>query len=221
MSVIGEFTIPAESFVLEQTLSATPDLLIEVDRLASHGPEQVFPFLWMNRDDGEEFQQVLQTDPTVSSVAIAEQTDSHVLYLITWVQEFRELIEEIVDHHAAIIQATAQNDQWQLQLRFAGEDQVTEFQQHFRDKGTPFTVRSISRPEDSRQPKYGLTAEQHDTLVTAVREGYFQVPRTTTAEAVGNTLDISANAVSQRLRRGVDTLVRNTLVMSDDQSSSQ
>jgi predicted DNA binding protein len=216
MSVIGEFTIPAESFVLEETLSAAPDLLIEVDRLASHGPHQVFPFLWMNRGDGEKFQQVLEADPAIRSVSIAEQTDTHVLYLVMWVQEFHDLIQQIVDHHAAIIQATARDNQWELQLRFAREEQVTEFQQYFREEGKPFTVRALARPTDSRQPKYGLTEEQYDAVVTAVRAGYFQVPRTTTAEAVGDTLDISANAVSQRLRRGVDTLVRDTLVMSDD-----
>jgi hypothetical protein len=46
MSVVGDFRIPAGSFALEHALSATPGTRIEADRMASHSPEEVIPFLW-------------------------------------------------------------------------------------------------------------------------------------------------------------------------------
>lgn len=46
MSVVGDFSIPTNAFALEEALSTVPEMTIKADRLASHSPKEVFPFLW-------------------------------------------------------------------------------------------------------------------------------------------------------------------------------
>ena len=215
MSVIGDFTVPAESFALHHALTTVPKMTVEADRLASHSAMEVFPFLWATGGDFETFHRALKDDPTVTEVSVAEKTTNEALYRFEWSAEFMELIHDMVDHHAAILEAKAQDRQWNLRLRFAQEGMVTAFQNHFQRTGHSFEVNQLYHPTQPRQREFGLTAEQYEALAVATREGYFAVPRTTSAEELGKMLGISANSVSQRIRRGCEALMRSTLHIDD------
>lgn len=216
MSIVGEFTIPAESFALEHALSTVPEMTLEADRLASHGPNQVFPFIWATGGDFESFQQALEDDPTTTAVSVADEMEDEVLYRLEWSQDFLDLVQEMVDHHAAMLETKAADGQWRLRLRFAEEGMVSEFQAYFRDHGHRFEVHELTHPREPRQREYELSREQYDALVAAVRGGYFQVPRGTSVEEIGERLEISSNAASQRIRRGTHTVLRTALTISDD-----
>jgi len=117
-------------------------------------------------------------------------------------------INDIVDHHAAVLEATAQGDNWTLRFRFARESLFSEFQTYFRESDYRFELGRLLHPSEPRQREFGLTADQHDALTAAANREYLSVPRDVSLEELGESLGISANAVSQRLRRGCDTLVR-------------
>lgn len=216
MSIVGDFTIPSKDFALEHALSTTPEMIIEADRLASHSPTEVFPFLWGTNGDGEEFFEALEDDPTVTDVSIADETEEELLYRLEWSDSVCSLVLEMIDHHAAIIEARAQADHWNLRLRFSEEEMVSSFQQHFHETDRRFEVNQLYHPTEPRQRSFGLTAEQHEVLVTAVNHGYFAIPRTTSAEELGEILGVSANAVSERIRRGCEALVRSGLTIPED-----
>lgn len=215
MSVVGDFTVPAEAFALAHALSAAPDVVLEADRLASHSPREVFPFLWATGEDVEAFFRALDDDPTVTSASVADETDEEVLYRLEWSDSVLDLVHQIVDHHAAILDASVEGGRWYFRLRFADEKQMSAFQTYFRDRDYDFDVVQIYHPTEPRQRAFGLTAEQHEALVTAVDAGYFAVPREVSTEALSDELGISANAVSERIRRGCDTLVRTSLFTTD------
>lgn len=216
MSVIGDFRISSEAFALDHALSTRSEITIEADPMASHSPREVFPFFWTTGGDFEAFTRALEDDPTVETVSVANETDDEVLYRLTWDDDFRDLIHDMVDHHAAIMEATAHGSHWRLRLRFAEEGMVSSFQTHFREIGHEFEVMSLRNPTGPRQRKYGLTPEQYEALIAAVHEGYFSIPRTSSVEDVGETLGISANAMSQRIRRGCETLVRTSLTIDTE-----
>lgn len=215
MSVIGDFTVPAESFALAEALSSHPEMQVRADRQATHSPREVFPFIWAVGGDQDSFEDAIDAAPSVESVSVAERTDAAVMYRITWRKPFRELIHDMVDHHASIIKASASNDHWSLRLRFAEEGMVSSFQEHFEETGRHFEVRSLWHPSGPRQREFDLTPEQYEALTTAVRIGYFDVPRRASATDLGERLDISANAASQRVRRGSAALVRSALLIDD------
>ncbi|UPM45293.1 helix-turn-helix domain-containing protein [Halocatena salina] len=64
-----------------------------------------------------------------------------------------------------------------------------------------------------------MTAIQRDTLATALREGYFNVPRALTIEELSDVLGISSNAASQRIRRASDSLIQATIVIDAGESN--
>ena len=216
MSVIGDFTIPAESFALERALAAHPEMTVEVDRLASHSTMEVLPFIWVTGGDVDALRESIEEDPSVDSLTVADEMDGEVLYRIGWVQELCSFINDIVDHHAAILRAEAADERWSLRMRFAKEEMVSEFQSHFREEGRDFQVQSLAQPTQPRQSEFGLTADQREALAAAARSGYFAIPRAASAEELGGELGISANAASERVRRGCQALIESGLMIRDE-----
>lgn len=211
MSVVGEFTVPAEAFALEHTLAAVPDVELEADQVASHSTMGVLPFLWLTRGDADAVRQAFEDDDTVTSVTVADELDD-VCYRMQWQDGVCDMIDRMVDHHAAIVRARASDGEWTLRLRFAAESMVSEFQAYFRERGTDFEVHSLGQLT-VRQGVVGLTPEQRTALTVAYRSGYFDIPRGTTATELGERLGISDNAASERVRRGCRTLVESSLAL--------
>ncbi|WP_227355411.1 helix-turn-helix domain-containing protein [Haladaptatus salinisoli] len=221
MAVIGDFTVPAESFALDAALADAPDMIVRADRLASHSTEGVLPFLWATKGDFETFREALRNDSTVKSATVAAERSGSVLYQLKWNQNFVDLINEMIDQHAAIVEADARAGSWRLKLRFTEEGEVSSFQRHFSDTGVTFEVNQLYRPDAPRQREYDLTPEQRDTLVTALDKGYFEIPRDISIEELADEFGISANAISQRIRRGSANLVRNTLTITADRERDE
>ncbi|MCU4800150.1 helix-turn-helix domain-containing protein [Halobacteria archaeon HArc-gm2] len=213
MSVIGEFSIPSSSFALDEALTEHPSVVVEAERMATHSTMQVMPFLWGSGCDADEFRDALRADPSIESADVSEDTGDGVLYVVVWEQAFRDLIDAVVDHHGAMVEATGADGTWHLTLRFAEEHHVGEFQDHFREAGRNFEVVRLYQPTAPRQREYDLTPEQRDALVTAFSGGYFDVPRRSSTSDIAAALGISANAVSARIRRGTASLVDSTLVI--------
>lgn len=217
MSVVGDFTVPAEAFALEKALGQVPAMIVEADRVASHSTMGVLPFLWATGGDGETFTEALAADPTVDSVTVADELGDEVLYRLQWHQSVRDLIDAMIDHHAAITRARANDGTWTLRLRFAEESMVSAFQSYFHDRDQDFEVHSLGQPTEPRQGEIGLTAEQRTALVIAYRLGYFAIPRETTAAELGEHLGISGNAASERIRRGCAALIESNVVIDGRQ----
>jgi predicted DNA binding protein len=207
MSLVGEFVVPADAFALGDALEAVPEMHLEVERLATHSREWVMPFLWASGGDLDEFDVALAEDPTVANAEVLDRFDAARLYKIEWSEPVEERVDAMVDRHAIVQEAVA-HDGWFLKLRFTDPEHLSEFQQYFE---TDFELTRKYRTTEPKQGEFDLTAEQRETLVMASELGYFSVPREATVEDIAARLDISANSVSQRLRRAHDALVQNTL----------
>lgn len=216
MSVVTDVSVPTDSFALQEALAANPEVAVEAEQLAFHSPEWTLPFLWASGDDSEAFLAAIAADRTVESVSIIERVDGEALYKVRWIQEVLDLITEMIDHHAVILEAKASDGRWKLKLRFAEDRYLSSFRNHFAERGLPFEVHSLYHPTAPRQREYGLTPEQYETLVTAIRAGYFNIPRAVSLEELAAELGVSSNAASQRIRRASDNLVRATLTIGLD-----
>lgn len=209
MSLVAEFAVPTDGFALGHALDESGGTSVEVERLATHSRVWVMPFVWASGDDLDAFETALDDDPTVADAQTLDRLGSTGLYKIEWTEEVEDLVDSMVDQHAIVQQAVA-DDEWFLKLRFTADEHVSAFRDHF---GPDFELLRKYRTTKPKHGEYGLTTEQQETLVVAAQLGYFSVPRNATVEDVADRLDISANSVSQRLRRAHDALVRNTLLV--------
>ena len=81
------------------------------------------------------------------------------------------------------------------------------------------TIERIYNPtKPDAGPWYGLTPPQRETLTYAVEHGYYSLPRGVSTKELGAEFGISDQAVTERLRRGITTLVSNTVSRLDDES---
>lgn len=213
MSVVVEVTVPADAFALAQTLGRHPAQTVEAERVASHSPEWALPFLWVSGDDFEAFTETLCGDPTVEDASLVEESGGERLYKVLWDEAVLDLITEMIDRHATILEAEGNGGRWRLKLRFADGERLSSFRAYFAEVGRSFTVERLYHPTSPRQREYRLTPQQREALVMAARGGYFDIPRQQSIAELAEALGISSNAASQRLRRGSRNLVRNTLTI--------
>ncbi len=61
---------------------------------------------------------------------------------------------------------------------------------------------------DADRPETILTERQQEVLETALREGYFTIPRDSTLSEVADTLDVDKSTASDVLRRGENRLMK-------------
>lgn len=214
MSVITELTIPAESFALQRTFEEIPDLTIEIERLATHSREWVMPFLWTSDAEVDEVERALQADPTIDHLQRIGHSQEIGQFKVEWNEEFQQLIDQIVNQHGIMLEAKATNDEWFLKLKFINQDSVQKFQGYFQRQGYGFELQRLYDGTAPKDREYGLTSEQREVLVVALQTGYFSIPRGAQIGDLADELDISTNAVSQRFRRAVRNLTKNTLTTS-------
>ena len=101
---------------------------------------------------------------------------------------------------------------WDFRLLFPDRTAVSAFAHRCTGDGMEPTVRAISDAGGSHVgPAYDLTTVQAETLRAAVECGYFDVPRRATLETLADGLDVSKQAVSERLRRGLRSLLSDTV----------
>lgn len=134
MSILAEFTIPAEAFALEHTFHTIPDSTIEVERLATHSREWVMPLLWATNGDLAEVESALRDDPTVDEVKPIDVDGEIGYFNVTWEQDVQELIDQIVDQHGIMQEAEATDGCWYLKLQFIDQEALKEFQAYFRGR---------------------------------------------------------------------------------------
>lgn len=214
MSLITEFTIPAEAFALEHTFSVAPDVRIEIERLATHSREWVMPILWATYDDPDEIEQALQADPSITELEAMNTTGDIREFTVEWAEDVQKLVDQIVDQHGIMQEAEAANQAWYLKLKFVDQDALNDFQEYFDDQEYEFELQRIYHETGPKEREYDLTPEQREVLVLALENGYFSVPRDAQIQDLADELEISTNAVSQRLRRATGNLTKNTLMVS-------
>lgn len=211
MSVIAEFTIPAEAFALEYTFETMPDVNVEIERLATHSREWIMPFLWATADDLESVEDTLGDDPCIEEVYLLDEDGRVGYFNVHWAERIQQLVDQIVDQHGIMHEAEAGNGNWYLKLQFVDRDALEEFQRYFDEEGLSFELERMYDGNVPKEREYDMTPGQREALVTALEMGYFAVPRRAQIAELAEELDISTNAVSERLRRATGNLTKNTL----------
>lgn len=211
MATIAEFSVPSESFALAETLPAYPDVAVEVDRIAAHTPGTTMPCIWAADSDTSGFSEAVTDDPTVESVRATADFDGEHLYQIEWRDGIDDLVEEMIDHEGVILEASGRDDRWRLRIRFMTREQFEAFRAHFDEHGPSFRLEQLFNVKHPRHTRGDVTPEQHEALMAAVHAGYFRVPSDASIQDVADELGVSHQAVSERIRRGTENLVRDML----------
>ena len=106
-------------------------------------------------------------------------------------------------------------------IRFPDHGRLTEFDEFLTEHDIDIQVDRIytQTEDDQREYAYDLTDEQREALASAVRRGYFEVPRGATLSDLAEELGITRQAASERVRRGANAVLRGVLMEGRDTAS--
>jgi hypothetical protein len=115
----------------------------------------------------------------------------------------------MVETNATILEAHGR-DNWLFRIRFNDHESLSAFSEYCQIHDIRLNVRrvhNLTADELNRDP-FDLTDEQREALELALERGYFEVPRQATLSDLAGDLDVSQQAVSERLRRGTQKVIR-------------
>lgn len=104
---------------------------------------------------------------------------------------------------------------WELT---ASRDRLSALGDQLARFGIPFTVDSIYREFSSSKL---LTEQQWELLAAAVREGYYDTPRTCTQEELAATVGVAKSTCSETLHRAEERIVKQFVADTDTGPDSE
>jgi predicted DNA binding protein len=212
--IIANLAIPADSFALGQILEEYPDVSVRLERIVPLQSE-IIPLFWVSDGDGTAIKATLEEHPHTKIVQSLTTAADEELFEVRWEPDINGLIGAMIESNVRLLEAEGTGEEWEFRLRFTSQDDLTAFNQAVTDAGIPVTLRRLYNPTQPEQESSSLSAKQRAAIEQAYHQGFFEVPRETTAAELGDILEISASAYSQRLRRGLATLVGQTLLADD------
>jgi hypothetical protein len=221
MAVIAHLRIPAESFELGRIFDLNPGATIELETMVPLG-EKAVPFFSVSEEVRDSFEQSVQDHPSVENIVEVSRHDNEQLYSLDWNVARDVFFQGIVELNGQLLSATGTATDWEFELRFPTHEALDEFQEYCRNAHIRLEVGRIYNPvRPGSGAWYGLTTPQREALVRAVEGGYYSIPREMSTQDLADALGISDQAVTERLRRAIITLVENTLIAMEAEEAEE
>lgn len=212
MGTVVDLMVPTDQFALGETFDAIPDATFETVRVAAHDPDCVMPYLWAGSADPDRLERTLRRDSTTADVRRLSLMDGRGLYRIDWQSPVRSVIGVFVRENGSLLKARAAEDRWELRVLFPDRASVSTTYSSWRQHGIDPSIQRVNGV--SHMLEYGgveLSPCQHETLMKAFETNYYDVPRGITLDGLSDELDVSHQALSERLRRGHRNIIETVL----------
>ena len=218
-TVYLEITAPIE--VLGFSRPAGPgDTVITIEPTVSI-PGQFVMSVALSGTDVDPILQAIRDSGFVKSVTYVTDSDAGEVYQLKWGNPIPEFLQRVRDCDGELLTAVALDDRWKFRLRFGSQETTSHFYRLVDDLDDAITVQRLRSYESTRSDRpSGLTSAQRETLILALENGYFEVPRQHSLNQLADELGISDSAVSQRLRRGLSSLLTESSVVANTRSQA-
>jgi len=210
MSTLVRARVPADAFVLGKTLSTVPDLQAGIQPTVRppSGPENPVGLLWATCEDLEALKSTIRSDGSLRDATLVAGFDERRewLFRAEWETD-AESLPLVAAADATLLAARSRSMTWDVHLFFPDRRALSRAYDSC-ETGSDFSIVRIRETNGiSRASGTDLTMKQYEALVVAHRLGYYEIPREASAEEVADHLDISHQALSERLCRGYRNLI--------------
>ncbi|RBI63754.1 hypothetical protein DMJ13_04315 [halophilic archaeon] len=210
MSYIVEILATVASFPLGELIRRNPGARVELEQVVPTD-DGLVPFFWVRGVDASVATDADEVDPALDEVDVLDDAGDALLCRTVWDRNAPGLQQVIVDSGVTLLEATGTDDGWRFQFRFTDQRDARRFQTDLRERDVAFEILRVYSVREMVERRHGITPEQHEAIVAVHDAGFFETPRRTSLEAVAERLGISAQALSMRYRRGLDTLLDDVL----------
>lgn len=213
MTVVAEISVPAEEFAFGKALTVADGTTVILEEIVPTG-DAAMPYFWAENGDLQTFEREVSEESHVTDLVQLDQLGDAALYRARWVHQDEGLLTAIVESEGVVLEAYSEGQTWRFRLRFSDRDELSDFYERCTDRGISVSVDRVYTPTEPPRGgrAFGLTPEQREALELAVERGYFSVPGETTLVELADELDISRQALSKRIRRGNEKVLRAALL---------
>lgn len=210
MALTVQFAVPAEDFATGRVFDAASRVeLLDVVPVSERPP--LLCLVDARDGDFSRVEDRLVTADRIDRAEVVERVGSSRIYRLGDATRDDALFSSLDDAGIAVDRAVG-GDDWCIEAFASDRGALRRLRQACASRGVHVTVDRIrSSMLDVEPPTDALTSRQRRTLQAALDAGYFETPRETTLAELGEEFDITRQAVADRLRRGLKTLVTNTL----------
>ena len=203
MATIAEFHVPATDTVLATTFERVPEVSVKFESAVSKN----VPSLWVSDAESETVEAAFEADPSVVSATSLAEAGDQFLYDVEFDDEY-SIYEELLEAGGSLLEVRGSEGWWLIRMRFRDRDQLCATHDRLVEMDITATLKRVTDLENTTTTTdTRLTPEQQEALQAALEQGYFEIPRKISMEELAEDLGISHQALSERLRRGYETLV--------------
>ncbi|ELZ12068.1 Bacterio-opsin activator HTH domain protein [Natrinema thermotolerans DSM 11552] len=215
MSLHVAFEASSPSLVLAPTFDALPSLEVALERQYALDPARPIAFCWTRCRNRKRLERALAADPTVARFdRIASEDDRDLYRLQRSETNVVGAYRQWVAAGGELLECRGADGRWNVEMRFPDRASFGRYHDFLVDEGVSVELRRLAET-DTRSRRAGdptLTDRQREALSLAHERGFFEVPRETDLAEIAAQLEISNQAVSERLRRGQARLVESHVV---------
>lgn len=207
MSLVAEYTVclPEYAAVLEEV----PGMRLVVEGMTACDPETVSVTFWAEGSDFATLEAGIERTATIREVKeLSDRVDGRKLYQL-------RLPAAATNYWAwtglggVLLDCTLTRSGMWMRMRFPDRDALAAYHDHCETQDCTFELTGLKSTDDTENDHGALTTPQAELLTAAVERGYFDVPRRTTMADLAAAFDISNQAASERLRRGLSNVIRS------------
>jgi hypothetical protein len=210
--------------VLETSVEFASDVAVTLKQQTPTDDGSLDLTVWAEGDDLESFERGLDADETVTRWVVVGGTGDRKLYRARLTRSASGSLDyhRWTDGRAVFLSVEREVGRWTVDAYFPDRSVLQQFEAGCEANGVQFDLLEVSESDELQDTQqFGLTQVQADTLLTALARGYYSIPREVNLEELAAPLDVSHQAVSERLRRGVGSLIETTVAeQSEDGSES-
>lgn len=201
-----------------QTLELTLEDVLVNDQPASES--SVHFYFWASDIELEEFTETVASLPNFSAATQTTSVGDRSLVRLTIPEERRDATPYslLSEYDITILQYRLADGEARFKARYPDRKALAAMREWFTDRDLSFRLQRVYTEEQTGD-EFDLTEKQHEALVAAWKAGYYRTPREATLEEVAADLGITQQSLSERLKRGLDTLLEETIVTTNEEGS--
>ncbi len=217
MSLIAELQLSGNLGVFDYTYNAVPSVSCTVEdfhHIQEDGSRRSVLFGLCQNCDFDTLETAMEEDPTIREWYLVAEVGNRHLYRVETVSFPSEqplLFPACRRHNITVLSAWRDADGLYLRARVPSRETLQQFSRDIDEFADQFTLSRLyvegQRPDDGRQ----LTDKQREALALALEHGYFETPSQITLEELADQCEVTAQALSDRIRSAVQTLVANAV----------
>ncbi|AHG01893.1 bacterio-opsin activator (plasmid) [Halostagnicola larsenii XH-48] len=216
MAIEASFTVDQPEFPLNILFEELPDASIELDRVVPTN-DAVIPYFWVHSENIGELTADPSDDEAVDEFRVIDELEEQMFVRIEWNLNHESVLTAIVNTDVTLLFGLGDAENWTFEVRSSDQKKVSEFQSYCRANEIPIELTQLHALSPLKSDReFDLTEGQRTTLVLAYSRGYFNSPRDATQDDIADELEITRQAVSSRLQRGLRRLVASTLVTTQE-----